>query len=387
MLNLPQGFRLGKEWLFDPRFRIEWTYETEKNLSLSLRAGYGVQHKLPTLDFLYPDYIYRYFSSLNVYYSNPEKDHLMTYVIKNDPANPELKAMCNKKKEIGLDISFKRYRFSLTLFQEDVDDGYAYSSYYSPIAYPVYKRPLGGVLPDVGRPVKEDFHEDIQKDFSPLYMVANSEKIIKKGIEYRFRTPLYKVIRTQFEVNGAYYHTLYASSIPIMYRPSIIEFGEKYPYVGIYGQGNHRHYHRFNTNIWANTHIPEWGVILTHFFQFIWYSKSYYGREQSPFPYEIMDLDGIRHPIGEAEIAQMKDLKSPLRYLNLSLDDLYYRPNITPVSIRLSFKGTKQLGDHVRLSFFVDNIIDFSPKYIQKDQTTAREWVIPYFGLETSIRF
>lgn len=387
MLNLPHTYHLAHKILLDPRLKLAWTFKASSGLSVALRLGYGIAHKLPTLDYLYPDYAYRYFSALNAYYSNPQRDHLMTYAIKHDPTNPQLRAMSNEKKEIGLDLSYGKYTLAVTLFQEDMNNGYAYSPAYYPIAYPTYRRPIGGALPADRRPVKEDFYEDTFKDFTSLATVQNSERTVKRGIEYRLRTPYFKAIRTQFEINGAYYHTLYASAIPVMYRPDIIEFGEKYPYVGLYGKGNHRHYHRINTNLWATTHIPEWGVMLTNFFQVIWFSKSYYGREQSPFPYELIDVDGRKIPVGEAEIAQMKDLSSPLRYLNLSLDDLYYRANIKPISVRMSFKGTKQLGEHVRLSFFVDNIIDISPKYLQKDQTTARDWVIPYFGLETSIKF
>ena len=387
MLNLPQNYALAHKILLDPRLRLSWSYTVPAGFSTAIRLGYGIAHKLPTGDYLYPDYAYRYFSSLNAYYSNPERDHLMTYAIRHDPSNPDLKAMRNEKKEIGLDLSYKEYTLALTLFREDMNNGYAYSGAYYPIAYPVYKRPIGGVLPPNVRPVKENFHEDVLKDFTSLATVQNSERTEKQGVEFRFRTPYYKAIRTRFELNGAYYHTLYASAIPVMYRPEVIEFGEKFPYVGIYGKGNHRHFHRLNTNLWATTHIPEWGVILTNFFQVIWFEKSYYGREQSAFPYELMDRDGNRTPVGDKEIAAMRDPASPLRYLNMSLDDLYYRANVKPISVRMSFKGTKQLGEHMRLSFFVDNIIDISPKYLQKDQTTAREWVIPYFGMETTISF
>ena len=387
MLNLPHNYRLAHEILLDPRIKLSWTYTAPSGFATAVRLGYGVAHKLPTLDYLYPDNVYRYFSALNAYYSDPKRDHLMTYAIKHDPSNPNLRAMSNEKKEIGIDLSYQRYTLAVTLFQEDMNSGYAYAPAYYPITYPTYRRPIGGSLPVGKRPVKEDFYEDLYQDFTSLSTVQNSERTVKRGIEYRLRTPYFKAIRTQFELNGAYYHTLYASAIPVMYRPEIIEFDVKYPYVGIYGKGDHRHYHRVNTNLWATTHIPEWGVILTNFFQVIWFSKSYYGREQSPYPYELMDLNGRKLPVGEKEIAQMNDLSSPMRYLNRSLDELYYRANIKPISVRMSFKGTKQLGEHIRLSFFIDNIIDISPKYLQKDKTTAREWVVPYFGLETSVKF
>lgn len=388
MLNLSRSYHLSREFLWDPRLRLSCSYTPpEEDLSISVRMGYGKEHKLPTLDYLYPDYVYRYFSSLNAYYSDPARDHLMTFAIRQDPTNIDLKAMCNAKKELGIDFSFHKYRLSLTLFQEDMNNGYAYSSFYRPIAYPLYQRPKGGKLPPIGKPKKEDFYEDRLQDFTSLMGVENSERIVKRGVEYRLRTPFFKSIRTSFEVNGAYYHTLYTSSIPVMYRPEVIAFGKKIPYVGIYGKGNHQHYHRFNTNLWATTHIPEWGVILTNFFQVIWFTRSYPGREQSPFPYELMDLDGNRRPVDEKKLSQMKDPSSPLHYFNFTFDDLYYKANVKPISVRMSFKGTKQIGDYVRLSFFVDNIIDLSPKYKQKDLTTAREWVIPYFGLEMSLKF
>ncbi|MBO4529428.1 MAG: hypothetical protein J5767_02185 [Paludibacteraceae bacterium] len=48
----------------------------------------------------------------------------------------------------------------------------------------------------------------------------NSKKTIKKGIEYRLTLPKIKKIKTDVEINGAYYQTDYGSSLPDYFYPN-----------------------------------------------------------------------------------------------------------------------------------------------------------------------
>lgn len=385
LFNLPSDYLLRGKPLWEPRLRAAWNWKTDE-VSMTLRGGYGEENKLPTLDYLYPDKKYYYFVVLNAYFSDPKRDHLMTYTVVHDPANPEIKANKNRKGEIGLDWQYKGYTCSLTAFSELSLDGFSYASAYYPIKYPIYERPIAPI-DDGSRPEPSDYYSDTMRDFARFLSVRNSEKIYKRGIEYRIRTPHYEAIRTRFELNGAYYHTVYGSSLPVYYRPSLVENGVKFPYVGFYGEGSQRHYVRFNSNLWCNTHVPEWGVIFTNFIQVIWHDASFLGREQSEYPYAYMDLDGAIHSIDKEMILQAEKDGSLWRHLSQSHNDLYYQANLKPVSVRMNLKATKELGKHLRLAFFVDNVFDFSPKYKRKDKTTDREWFVPYFGMEAQIQF
>ena len=52
MLNLPHNYRLAHEILLDPRIKLSWTYTAPSGFATAVRLGYGVAHKLPTLDYL-----------------------------------------------------------------------------------------------------------------------------------------------------------------------------------------------------------------------------------------------------------------------------------------------------------------------------------------------
>lgn len=321
-------------------------------------------HKLLTLGYPYPDNVYRYFSVLNTCYSGPKKDHLMTCAIKHDPSNPDLEAMSNERERVGVDLSYQRYTLAMTPFQEGINNGYVYALTYYLITYPTYRRPIGSSLPAGEKSVKEDFYEGPYQDSTLLSVVQNSEHAVKRGVEYYLWTSCFRAIRTQFKLSGTYCHMLYTPAIPIMYRPKIIKPDVKYPYVNIYGKDDHRHYHRVNTDLWVTAHIPGWGVMLTNFLWVIWFSRSYYGHEQGPYPYKLTDLSGRKLPIGEREIVQVNDLSSPVCCLSRFLDKLYYRVSIESISVCMSLKSTRQLDKHIRLSFFINNIIDISPKYL-----------------------
>ncbi|WP_235318127.1 hypothetical protein [Porphyromonas gulae] len=99
-----------------------------------------MENKLPTLDHLYPDKIYRDFMVLNAYMQNPELDHLITYTYIHNPENPIIRENRNVKKEIGIDMTYKRFDFSLTLFHEESRRGFAYFESYLPIAFDRYTK-------------------------------------------------------------------------------------------------------------------------------------------------------------------------------------------------------------------------------------------------------
>ncbi len=383
LFNLPSTYILSKKILIEPRIKANWQYRT-KELTFNLRGGFGIENKLPTLDHLYPDKIYRDFMVLNAYLQNPELDHLITYTYIHNPENPAIRENRNSKREIGIDLTYKRFDFSLTLFHEESRCGFEYFNSYLPIAFDRYTQ-LIAPLPPGHKPQKEDYIQEHHQDFFIIPTVQNSSKVVKRGLEFRLRTPYLKALNTQVEVNGAYYHTLYASGVPIMFRPIVSEYEQAlYPYVGYYEGSLHKHYERFNTNIWINTHFSHFKLIFTTFLQMIWHDASYRGREESEFPYAYMDLDGVIHPTDKLAILHAAEINDILKYLNRERTELYYRATYKPISLRINFKVTKEFSDRMRLAFFVDNIIDINPKYKQANNTTERDWSIPYFGIETT---
>ena len=384
MFNLPSDYVLSHKLLIEPRLQAGFTIKSHTEggvpVSNTFRIGYGEENKLPTLDMLYPDKLYRDFVVLNAYYQQPDRDHLIVNTYIHNPINPLLTENKNRKIEIGWDFVYNGFEASISGFSEESKGGFSYFSEYYPIGFMRYVNLKHTVVS--GRPTKDDYNEEYYRDFSIFPTVHNSEKTIKRGLEYRIKTPMIKAISTNVELNGAYYLTVYTQGIPVMYRPDVKELGQKYPYVGIYDGDTYIYRSRFNTNIWVNTHIKKFGIIFTNFVQIVWFSTVRNGNEEDVLPSKYIDLDGNIHEVDKAALATTDGI---LRYLRRERSELYYRTTTKPVSIFMNLKASKEFGKNVKLSFFINNLIDINPYYKAADKTTEREWAIPFFGAELTV--
>lgn len=384
MLNLPKGYALNGLLLLEPRLQFSYTLRNkikeEHMLSNTIRFGFGIENKLPSLDYLYPDKMYKDFVALNYYANTPELRTAFVYSKVHDPSNPDIRENRNRKIELGWDIKYEKYIFSFTLFREEMKGGIEYYPEYTPISYTWYdndkpKHPI------TEKPSTDDFESAQKKDFITSSSLVNSAKIIKKGLEYRISIPKIDVIKSDIEINGAYYKTLYTSGVPGMERPRGIEAGGFYPYIGIYDGYAKTYSDRFNTNVWINTHLPKLKLIFTNFIQLIWFESSQLGRDVDPYPSKYMDLDGNIINVTPEEVDNNSQLSQMKRVFNTAL----YDKNKRPVSMLVNLKLTKEFNRSVKLSFFANNILQISPTYKTNFQRTGRDWHSPFFGTELII--
>ena len=267
MFNLPKDYYLHGKTLVEPRLNASFTFgHTLKN---TFRAGFGMENKLPTMDYLYPDKIYKDFYMMNAYNVKPEYRRLITYTDIFEVENKELHANKSKKIELGWDIVYKGLDISLTAFYESSDTGFEYFTQFHPLSYDLYNQ----LKPDVDisnrKPGKDDYVKERYSIFTTSTKVMNSKKTIKKGIEYRIIIPKIKPLYTSIELNGAYYKTNYGSSLDEFYYPSKRIANKPFHYVGVYHNDPQNEYHRLNTNIWLSTHIPKYKLMFTNFVQLV----------------------------------------------------------------------------------------------------------------------
>lgn len=377
MMNLPSDYYLQNRMLFEPRIQAAYTFHQKESLSHTLRLGYGVENKLPSADYLYPDKVYHDYIALNAYFSDESKRLLITNTKIQNPANSRLKANRNVKYEAGYDLKWNGLEVSLTAFTETMKGGVEYFTTYTPAHYTYYyelKNPVEG------RPSRDDFHSMEMHTFMSMRMPANSAKTEKSGLEYRVRIPAIRAIRSEIEINGAYYRTVYSSGIPVMYRPSLMVDNQMYPYVGVYDGYDKQYASNFNTNLWVNTHLPQWKLIFTNFIQMVWFQESHLSTDVDAYPEHYMDTDGNIHEF---------DLSADPRLQNLRRSFLSsrYNRNRQPVSLLWNLKATKEFNEHVKLSFFANNIVQVSPKYKDGNLHTVRSWHKPFFGAELMMSF
>mgnify|MGYP000757908575 FL=1 len=364
MFNLDTKYTELRKLQVEPRINAALSFNIDlaggKSLRNMFRFGFGQENKLPTLDYIYPDRVYKDMIVLNAYTKQDDPfNHLITYTKIYDVTNNSLRPNRNTKYEAGWDVEYEGYSLSLTFFKEHSDRGFESVAEYSPVRYTRYVDPIDG-QPIVGRrPEKEDYVADPYATFVDMDIVRNSMKVEKKGLEYLLRFPKIIPLSTTVEINGAYYDTRYSSGAPLQYHPAFRDDDRPQPYVGIYRRQDITRQRIFNTNLWFNTNIPRYKMIFTTFFQFIWLNEEM-RINGDEYPSAYFDTDGRMHTVDDRILQSIKDGHTVWRHYHIYKEDF---SETLPVSLTVNFKVTKEFSRMIRASFFVNNILDINPLY------------------------
>ena len=388
MFNLDTKYTELRKLLVEPRINAALSFNIGlaggKSLRNMFRFGFGQENKLPTLDYIYPDRVYKDMIVLNAYTKQDDPfNHLITYTKIYDVTNNSLRPNRNTKYEAGWDVEYEGYSLSLTFFKEHSDRGFESVAEYSPVRYTRYVDPIDG-QPIVGRrPEKEDYVADPYATFVDMDIVRNSMKVEKKGLEYLLRFPKIIPLSTTVEINGAYYDTRYSSGAPLQYHPAFRDDDRPQPYVGIYRRQDITRQRIFNTNLWFNTNIPRYKMIFTTFFQFIWLNEEM-RINGDEYPSAYFDTDGRMHTVDDRILQSIKDGHTVWRHYHIYKEDF---SETLPVSLTVNFKVTKEFSRMIRASFFVNNILDINPLYKNRYNQNVRVWQKSFFGAEMTFSF
>lgn len=388
IFNLDTKYTELRKLQVEPRINAALSFNIDlaggKSLRNMFRFGFGQENKLPTLDYIYPDRVYKDMIVLNAYTKQDDPfNHLITYTKIYDVTNNSLRPNRNTKYEAGWDVEYEGYSLSLTFFKEHSDRGFESVAEYSPVRYTRYVDPIDG-QPIVGRrPEKEDYVADPYATFVDMDIVRNSMKVEKKGLEYLLRFPKIIPLSTTVEINGAYYDTRYSSGAPLQYHPAFRDDDRPQPYVGIYRRQDITRQRIFNTNLWFNTNIPRYKMIFTTFFQFIWLNEEM-RINGDEYPSAYFDTDGRMHTVDDRILQSIKDGHTVWRHYHIYKEDF---SETLPVSLTVNFKVTKEFSRMIRASFFVNNILDINPLYKNRYNQNVRVWQKSFFGAEMTFSF
>lgn len=386
MFNLDSRYSQLNKVLIEPRINLSLAYNillgNNKSLKNMFRLGFGQENKLPTLDFLYPDKVYKDLIVLNAYIKhNDTNNHLITNTKIYDVVNYDLRPNKNNKFELGWDIEYEDYSLFLTAFKEYSNRGYQSITQYNPVSFLRYIEPVGGEAITGRQPQKTDYIEERYNTFIDVPLVLNSVKVDKKGIEYRVIIPRIRSLATSIEVNGAYYNTHYTTSVPTQYHPVFKDENKPLPYVGIYSKGDISLKRIFNSNIWINTNIPKYKIVFTSLFQFIWLND-FKRLNGDAYPSAYISMDGAVHSTDGAIIQKIKDGDIIWRHYHLYKEPYHEKE---PISLTVNLKVTKEFSHRLRASFFVNNILNINPEYKNRYQQNVRNWSKSFFGAEMTL--
>ncbi|MCM1348599.1 MAG: TonB-dependent receptor [Firmicutes bacterium] len=373
----------GKVYL-DPRANAVFTFPAFTAGSMPMRlfiaGGWGLTTKMPTVDYLYPQVHYNDLVQLNYYNpkdpENLSRVSLRTYI--EDATNYELHAARNHKWEVRAGGEWGENSLSVTYFQERMTSGFRYSRIYAPYEYRRYDASGIDGTTLTAPPTLESLPWTDSKVLDGMSFVTNGTRIDKKGVEFQISTARWDLLRTRLIVSGAWLHTRYSNS-QMLFTPVNDVVGNQAVsdlYVGLYNSNDGRVNDQFNTNFTFDTQIPRWGLVFTTAVQCMWWMKTTRLRENGRPDQYLSALDGLLHPYtSESE----KDLM--LQYLVRHYNDASYNTQTVPPAIYLNLKATKKIGRWMKISAFVNRIVDYLPDY-KSNGLTVRRVSEAYFGME-----
>lgn len=444
-LQISAGLRLENLFVKDtdyknvsslsPRFNAKWKISD----NLSIRGGWGVSEKLPSFYILYPVQKYRDIqtfgfshgdSSSYVYYTQPYK---MLF-------NENLKWQKNYNAEFGIEAYFLRTSVSLVGFFNKTKNPYTYQNIYTPFSYNIMSVPSGYTVPDnpeirvdsqTGQVYMRGSNEEFwtpmatkvtDKTFFESQMPGNGDDIYRTGAELIVDFPEIAPIRTKFRLDANYAYTHYIdNTLNWTYRTGWSHTSlsnRSYQYVGIYANGgesgtfNGKESHSLNANLTAITHIPEARIVITCRLEMSLLSRfrnlsRYQGKE---YAYNV-NADGVELIGGSIYDSNNYTAIRPVKYMdeNGDVHDFTDKEASDPAFANLIIKSgnaytfsqdgygaylsanlsvTKEIGDHVSLSFFANNFTN-SRMYVTSKATGVSAIFTPafYYGLTCRLKF
>lgn len=444
-LQISAGLRLENLFVKDtdyknvsslsPRFNAKWKISD----NLSIRGGWGVSEKLPSFYILYPVQKYRDIQTFGfshgdassyVYYTQPYK---MLF-------NENLKWQKNYNAEFGIEAYFLRTSVSLVGFFNKTKNPYTYQNIYTPFSYNIMSVPSGYTVPDnpeirvdsqTGQVYMRGGNEEFwtpmatkvtDKTFFESQMPGNGDDIYRTGAELIVDFPEIAPIRTKFRLDANYAYTHYIdNTLNWTYRTGWSHTSlsnRSYQYVGIYANGgesgtfNGKESHSLNANLTAITHIPEARIVITCRLEMSLLSRfrnlsRYQGKE---YAYNV-NADGVESIGGSIYDSNNYTDIRPVKYMdeNGDVHDFTDKEASDPAFANLIIKSgnaytfsqdgygaylsanlsvTKEIGDHVSLSFFANNFTN-SRMYVTSKATGVSAIFTPafYYGLTCRLKF
>ena len=424
-LRLEQTFVPGASYenlrILSPRLNAKW----QLSKAVSVRGGWGITGKLPSFYILYPRQEYRDIQSFGfthgsstsyIYYTQP---YSMVY-------NPALRWQKNHNSELGVDVSYRGFKFSLVGFYNLTKDPYQLGTVYEPFSYRVYTLPDGYSMPDKPQLVLDHKSGEVYFQDPEGYYVAarqvvedrsfaasrrqeNGADVHRYGVELTVDFPEIRPIGTTLRLDAAWNHAQFSSDIPVYYYQNGWSHtslpNRSYQYAGIYNGGaavyDGRKTDNLDANLTAITHIPQARLINTLRVEATLLRNSRYTSRRAfvaggsgadiygsnayteVYPDAYLDLDGTVHP-WTADSAEDPELSR----LILRSGNIYtFAPDGYNPYFSANLSVTKEIGRHVSLSFFANNFTN-ARSYVSSWATGVSAIFTPnfYYGLTCRIK-
>lgn len=345
---------------------------------LRFRFGYGISAKMPGLLYLYPDPGYLDMQNISATIDGTPYVVYTTRVY--DLTNKQLKPMKNRKFEAGADVTLHNgMRFSVTAFHERVNDGFGTLTD-EWIAPTVARWASSAVSVEDGKLAYDPQNPtSIDTVLHRIDRPGNCRRSVSRGIEYDFELGRIEATGTSFYLNGSYIVTRNNSSNKIYNTPVGSTTIEQKTMV-VYPEGSSTSVdRRYSTALRIVQHIPSIRFVVSATVQAIFYE---YNRTinipEIPVGYVTVDRN---HPGATVYVpftaAQLADPEA--RFEGFMVKDQIYKSQISnlpetwPPLWSVNLRVTKEVGNGLGFSFYVNNVFFKQPWHKSSISTTLVE--------------
>ena len=447
-ITMIKGSDYGTVGSLSPRFNgryIFWKNRRSRWVSaLSVHTGWGKSVKLPSFQVLYPSPAYY---SINVFNAPSDAGNKTVSAYYTRPLqtqyNPDLKWQYTRQTDVGVEMDVKGVHVSLSAFHHRTCRPYMSVRNYTPIQYQyttvshlvnamtqvpiapadrLYTIDCATGQVNVGSrdgQVSVPVDNSIRQTYYPTSHYVNASPLDRYGLEWVVDVKAVKSLNTGLRIDGNYYY--YKGTDDMLFadihnaNARMSGTNEPYRYVGWYrgtnaysgvataSVSNGALSRQLNLNATVTTHIPRIRMVVALRIESTLYNyrrsiADYLYPEQHvvyPEYYTTWEAPDRLIPFKEAyQRAKVEDqtLYNDLTNLVLLVPNAYtLNPNRLSAYYSANLSVTKEIGDHVSVSFYANNFFN-NMKTVHSSQTDLETSLfassyIPsyYYGL--SLRF
>lgn len=327
---------------------------------LSLRLGYGISEKVPSLQDLYPSPDYYDFYNMSV--SDGQKSYYLysTRVFDNKPIS--IKTMRGTKYELGFDVRLDNgMSFSVVGYHEKVSRGFGSdNSEWKTLVFDVWN---AADVTFTGQKPIYDQQNPSRRD-TVLYNLirpGNPKSRRNRGIEFDFNFGKINATNTSFYLSGAWSETR-SSSSNLGYKLPVGEARNYGPVYVVYPESSYSfsESRRFSATLRVVQHIPAIRFIVSASAQCILYE---YDHEVSSGTRPLGYIYGSEYIKFTED--QLDDIE--FNFHGYMLKDQIFDTRISNVPVTwpaiwcLDMRVTKEIGDKAGFSFYANNVLFSQP--------------------------
>lgn len=351
-----QPWRNERMMALSPRLNIAVNPERY----LSLRLGYGISEKVPSLQDLYPSPDYYDFYNMSV--SDGHKSYYLysTRVFDNKPVS--IKTMRGTKYELGFDVRLDNgMSFSVVGYHEKVSRGFGIdNSEWKTLVFDVWN---AADVTFTGQKPIYDQQNPSRRD-TVLYNLirpGNPKSRRNRGIEFDFNFGKINATNTSFYLSGAWSETR-SSSSNLGYKLPVGEARNYGPVYVVYPESSYSfsENRRFSATLRVVQHIPVIRFIVSASAQCILYE---YDHEVSSGTRPLGYIYGSEYIKFTED--QLDDIE--FKFHGYMLKDQIFDTRISNVPVTwpaiwcLDMRVTKEIGDKAGFSFYANNVLFSQP--------------------------